>query len=735
MIYLEISENELVNKRGPTTVTINYGNFNTELEIGLHGLINFNHCSFNNQNTVIIINRSRDEPAILTDNVRSEHSFVFNRSINMYTTKFGPYSILDIYIEETDYQILFIHCDLKGIILIKSFGNNDVTSVSSIQIEYGSMTKLPVDIVSSPGYLTHFTVIGVSMLDVRLTNRDDYENNNLLVHVENSTWVNHDEGFMELFNVICASIISSLMVGSCSSCTLIDVYGQSDLRDPIFRPYLKPVTYIIDYPIASLSFVETIFEAPERLQDKINSKKISITLINSTFNIEGRVSFNAESIFEAENFLIQCSVGNMAQRSYSDQRAIFTCNSVCEGESMYFLQAGQLMINQYPTPFLQQSDPHLNYFVPSCHSCPIGAKCENGIQALPNYWGYGIHNDSISLIRCPDGYCCQGNETCKEIDSCNTGRTGTLCAICKSNLAESMFTPECIPTEICKSGLVTTLLISTALVYAVVLLIFSTIRNKFTYVLKKGHSTCKEKCQKDNGKVNNISMESSVQDNQPGESGMKYMQIHFYYVQDSKLFNIYLPKVDVKTENIIVKFLTFSPFILETYVDARELCFVFSSAIIKVVLELSFRLLVILFLFLIILIQRCLLHCIKRKVFLEKLKVKLVEGFLLLVLVSYQKLLIRTFALVQCVNIQDYTVLFIQADVECYTWWQIGILIYICVCVVPLFFVLAHLPFDVKDMKMSVKTFVLACIFPLNHLRRISKILENFLGRGGGSFA
>ena len=57
--------------------------------------------------------------------------------------------------------------------------------------------------------------------------------------------------------------------------------------------------------------------------------------------------------------------------------------------------------------------------------------------------------------------------------------------------------------------------------------------------------------------------------------------------------------------------------------------------------------------------------------------------------------------------------LFIQANIECYAGWQIGILIYICICVVPIAFVLAHLPFYVKDGKMSVRTFILACLFPL----------------------
>ena len=91
----------------------------------------------------------------------------------------------------------------------------------------------------------------------------------------------------------------------------------------------------------------------------------------------------------------------------------------------------------------------------------------------------------------------------------------------------------------------------------------------------------------------------------------------------------------------------------------------------------------------------------------------MVQAYLLTILFSYQRIVMGTFALVQCVDIEDSTVLFIQANVEFDTWWQIGILVYICICVVSIFFVLAHFPYSVRDKKMSVRAFILACLFPL----------------------
>ena len=324
------------------------------------------------------------------------------------------------------------------------------------------------------------------------------------------------------------------------------------------------------------------------------------------------------------------------------------------------------------------------------------------------------------MTRCPDGYCCQGNDTCQGIDSCNTGRTGTLCGTCEQNLTEALFTPKCVPTENCKSGLLIILFISAALIYAVILLSLSTIKDqlkvqwKIIYGnLKKCCANCKMLIKRDKEKVKSTNKQISVEDVESDEGGLKYMTILFYYVQDAKLFTVYLPQVDVKTENVVVKFLEFSPEILAIYIEVTELCFAFSNAIIKVAFELSFRFLVMLFLYLTYLIHRLLSRHTKCQVFLESLKVKLVEAFVLTVLFSYQKLLKGTFTLIQCVDVRNVKVLFIQTDVECYTWWQIGILVYICISVAPLFVVLAHLPFGVKDKKMSVRTFILGCFFPL----------------------
>ena len=132
----------------------------------------------------------------------------------------------------------------------------------------------------------------------------------------------------------------------------------------------------------------------------------------------------------------------------------------------------------------------------------------------------------------------------------------------------------------------------------------------------------------------------------------------------------------------------------------------------KAVLQISFGFLVMFFLCFVYVIQKVLSNFIQSKIF-NNIRIKLVQAFILTVLLSYQKLVMGAFTLVQCVDIRGLTVLYIQANVECYTQWQIGILIYICISVIPIFFVLAHVPFYVKDKVMTVKIFILTCLFPL----------------------
>ena len=109
-------------------------------------------------------------------------------------------------------------------------------------------------------------------------------------------------------------------------------------------------------------------------------------------------------------------------------------------------------------------------YVPPCHACSLGTNCNSFLEALLSYWGYVNKATLVSMIKCPVGYCCQGNETCQGTDSCNTGRSGTMRGSCDQNLTESLFSPNCLPTQICHTTLIVILYFSCAIAYLSILL-------------------------------------------------------------------------------------------------------------------------------------------------------------------------------------------------------------------------------------------------------------------------
>ena len=102
---------------------------------------------------------------------------------------------------------------------------------------------------------------------------------------------------------------------------------------------------------------------------------------------------------------------------------------------------------------------------PICKPCPVGANCNSKIKALPNYWGIKIADDDITMVRCPEGYCCQDDESCQGIDSCNNNRSRTFCSGCKENFTESLFSPKCVPLEECHTKLIILLYILCVIAY------------------------------------------------------------------------------------------------------------------------------------------------------------------------------------------------------------------------------------------------------------------------------
>ena len=200
------------------------------------------------------------------------------------------------------------------------------------------------------------------------------------------------------------------------------------------------------------------------------------------------------------------------------------------------------------------------------------------------------------------------------------------------------------------------------------------------------------------------------------DGGMKYLQILFYYVQDATLFKIHLPGKQMENTSTFVKILQFSPEIVTSlYTTVNNLCFSLgTTAVIKILFKSFFGPCVMLFLFLIYLTEKAVSVLKgKRSKFTDMLKEKLVQTFVLVVLLSYQQIVIGAFTLVKCIDIGNMKILYVEGDIQCFTQWQIAIEIFICLSIIPFFFVLSSTPYYVQKREMSVQMFILVCLFPI----------------------
>ena len=286
-----------------------------------------------------------------------------------------------------------------------------------------------------------------------------------------------------------------------------------------------------------------------------------------------------------------------------------------------------------------------------CFPCPVGAVCNGTVTALPNYWGYRDQIGIVTMIRCPDDYCCHDNETCTEFNSCHSERTGKLCGKCQKNLTESLFLPNCIQTKNCHENLVFCLYTLGALIYTISLLFSDIVKNKIIQIFKKCLQVMKSR-NKPVDKSMDSSEESPTTEHNKEKlesSDIKYIQILCYYVQDAALFKIHLPDDGNSGESIFVKVIQVSPDVLASFLTtATDICFKSHfPALTKVFFKSLFGPYVMVFIFLIFLIQKLLSNFFKRNSqSYSTLKSLLVKAFLMALLLSFQQIVTGAFTLV-----------------------------------------------------------------------------------------
>ena len=479
---------------------------------------------------------------------------------------------------------------------------------------------------------------------------------------------------------------------------------------------------------------------------------LSVKLINVTINATSLPSASPIAMVSSlgiylENFEIFCSQGLAVANVSNEQEEQFTCEKLCPTDA-YTFQAGSAVINKGYWKDITYSRSKV-----LCKICPLGANCTGPIKALPNYWGYkNPKDDPVTMTRCPDGYCCKENDTCDEINSCNINRTGNICGKCHKGLSEALFSTECLSADSCVGAIALLYYTLSVIIYIAFLAIYKDlqkyaakkikdlykrIKNQQCLYWKKNDITNsdehnekfdekievdiknekthtdierrREKSENDGSHDKN-----KVPDNKSDDS-TKYIQILFFYIQDAILFKINIPGQNYQEKGTIEKILSFSPRILTlTYSKVMHTCFSYAETpVSKILFEMSFGIYLIFIIWLLYLILKLTSKFIKKiSRIWDKFISCLLRAFLLGILFSYQNLVIGAFNLVRCVDIKNVKVLHIEGNVQYYSWWQYLIMWYIIFFIISVFLALSHFPHYIKDKNMSVKTFILSCLFP-----------------------
>ena len=206
----------------------------------------------------------------------------------------------------------------------------------------------------------------------------------------------------------------------------------------------------------------------------VELKNTTITFTALVYEITyiGVMALSAR-VWRIKDSQIVCPVGMKVTETiptnYYEKR-FYYCQQNCDSNAYTFQNSSMVLHGKFfnsMSSFIYDGEIKntlLNLPEPICKLCPIGANCSSTIKALPNYWGLRNEKDDVTMVRCPDGYCCQTIDSCEEIDSCNSNRSGRLCGGCKKNFTESLFDPTCVLNDKCHTGLIMMLYISALLV-------------------------------------------------------------------------------------------------------------------------------------------------------------------------------------------------------------------------------------------------------------------------------
>ena len=660
------------NREDVTHVKIENTEFNNEVIIYTKGLVTLYGCTIHYFTWFFMYN-SQYEPDITYKTAEMIPSVISNKTINIINTSVHGYLHMNLLSGIRTVNI--VRSDFGGDLLFVA-GNKSMETVCSRHL-----TVLNISIINTTltNCDTLYMAYGRDSIISMKTTRSTF-NNSLIYQTKGAGYfgaVIEDTKFYRC-TVLFRQVISVSM-RNCEYEVSDDIYldnvkiSRNDhlIDDPeriqqTIKLLICPPSHCEDYwPTVSIDNIAFTGSLNKQTNSVVKTEQVIFIMRNVTFDIHqkginrkrwyisyttnwGRmlvklinVTINATSLpsassvamvssieFYLENFQISCPQGLAVANVSGHIEEQFSCEKQCPIDG-YTFQAGSAIINGNKARF------HSNYnnitysrSKVHCKVCPLGANCTGSIKALPNYWGYiNSKDDSVTMIRCPDGYCCTGNDTCDGIDSCNINRTGNICGKCQKGLSETLFSTECLSTDTCIGAIALLYYTLCVIVYIAFLTsykdlqkyaatklkdLYKRIKNQLCLYWKKNENTNSdehnekpdENIEKENEKThtdiqrrrkkseNDGSHEKNKVPDNKSDDSTKYIQILFFYIQDAVLFKINIPGQNYQKKGTIEKIVSFSPKILTlTYTKVIHTCVSYAETpVSKILFEMFFGL-------------------------------------------------------------------------------------------------------------------------------------------------
>ena len=386
-----------------THVTFENISFNSYVVINTKGLVTMQGCTLQTY-IAFFIHKSEQEADFTYKTAEMIPSVINNRTINFINTSF--------------------HIELKIYLLSR------IRTINIVNCEFVKYLSFVTGNKSTETETRHLTVLNISIIKTRFTNY-----------------------FINYWPYGRDSIISLKVMNSVfNSSNMVQIKGAgyfgAVLEDSKFHGSIIRFEQAISVVMRNCKY-----DVSDKIYDNFN------TIVNDRFKYEPLGIRKAIKLLicpesHCENYLSTVSIENtvftgILNKQTDSVTKIYNANLIMRNVTFNIHQEdNKHYINSLYNMTINKSTVH-------CKVCPLGANCTGSIKALPKYWGYkNSLDDSVTMIRCPNEYCCKGNDTCNEINSCNKNRTGSICGKCQNGLSEALFSTDCIPDDTCMGTIV-----------------------------------------------------------------------------------------------------------------------------------------------------------------------------------------------------------------------------------------------------------------------------------------